>query len=391
MNATEIKTIAKDIEEELISWRRHLHAHPEIAHEEVETSQFIYDTLQSFGTLEVSRPTKTSVMARLIGASKGKTIAIRADIDALPVQEETSLSFQSKYPGKMHACGHDGHTAMLLGAAKILAEKQADIQGEIRFIFQHAEELFPGGALEMVEAGVMEGVDLILGNHLWSPLESGKIGITPGPVMAAADTFQITVKGHAGHAGIPHQAVDAITISAQVVSNLQQIVARNSDPLDSLVVSITQIHGGTAMNVLPGSVEILGTVRLYDLDVREKTIKQMEQIVKGITEAHGAEYNFEYWNGPDPVINDEELTKVVAEASTELFGEEAVEEMKPSMASEDFSGYLSEVPGVFYFLGVGDAEKGTDYPHHHSKFDIDEQMLPHGVSLFVHTALKLMK
>jgi amidohydrolase len=388
MNIEEIKQATKDIEEQLIEWRRHLHENPEVAFEEVETSQFIYDTLHEFEHLEVTRPTKTSVMARLIGSEEGKTIAIRADIDALPVEEETGLPFASKNTGKMHACGHDGHTAILLGTAKILSTIQDQIKGEVRFIFQPAEEVFPGGALEMVNAGVMEGVDLVIGNHLWSPIETGKIGILGGPVMAASDTFEITIKGKAGHAGLPHEAVDAVTIASQVVTNLQQIVARNVDPLDSLVLSVTKIHGGTAMNVLPGAVEIGGTVRLFDKDVREETKKKMEQIIKGITEAHGAAYTFDYHDGPDPVINDEEIAEVVKESAGELFGENVLADIRPTMASEDFSGYLSEAPGVFYFLGVGDPEKGTDYPHHHSKFNIDEDMIPVGVNLFVHTALK---
>lgn len=390
MDIKEIKSITKETQEEVISWRRHLHQYPEVAYEEVETSQYIYDTLKAFGNLEVTRPTKTSVIARLVGSKEGKTIAIRADIDALPIQEENSLPFASKNPGVMHACGHDGHASVLLGTAKILASKQHEIKGEIRFLFQHAEEVFPGGALEMVEAGVMEGVDLIIGTHLWSPLEYGKIGVAAGPVMAAADTFYITVNGQAGHAGLPHQAVDAITIGAQVVTNLQQIVSRNVDPIESLVVSITKIHGGSAMNVLPSSVEIAGTVRLYNTELRETAKKRINQIVKGVTEAHGAAYSFEYCEGPDPVINDEELAAIVEESAVELFGEEAVINMKPNMGAEDFSGFLTEAPGVYFFTGVGNPEKETDYPHHHSRFNIDEDALEKGMNMFVHTALKLL-
>ncbi|MHA6253116.1 amidohydrolase [Oceanobacillus sp. CAU 1775] len=390
MNLATLKKEAEKINEEVIGWRRHLHQYPEVAFQEVETSQFVYDTLQSFGNLEVTRPTKTSVMARLIGSEEGKTIAVRADIDALPVKEENDFDFISKNEGAMHACGHDGHTAILLGAAKILSKKQDEIKGEIRFLFQHAEEVFPGGALEMVDAGVMEGVDAIIGNHLWSPLEAGKISVSRGPVMAAADTFQIKIKGNAGHAGVPHTSVDAITTAAQVVTNLQQIVARNIDPLDSLVVSITKIHGGTAMNVLPGSVEIAGTVRLYNMALRDTAKTRMEQIVKGITEAHGASYKFIYNDGPAAVINDDTLADTVKDAAIELFGEDAVVSDKPNMTAEDFSGFLTEAPGVYFFTGVRDENKGTDYPHHHSMFDIDEEQLNKAVQMFVYSTWRLL-
>ncbi|MGG1657803.1 amidohydrolase, partial [Geobacillus thermopakistaniensis] len=208
-----------------------------------------------------SRPTKTSVMARLIGQQPGRVVAIRADMDALPIQEENTFEFASKNPGVMHACGHDGHTAMLLGTAKIFSQLRDDIRGEIRFLFQHAEELFPGGAEEMVQAGVMDGVDVVIGTHLWSPLERGKIGIVYGPMMAAPDRFFIRIIGKGGHGAMPHQTIDAIAIGAQVVTNLQHIVSRYVDPLEPLVLSVTQFVAGTAHNVLPGEVEIQGTVR----------------------------------------------------------------------------------------------------------------------------------
>lgn len=390
MNLATVKREVQKINKEVIGWRRHLHQYPEVAFQEVETSQYIYDTLQSFGNLEVTRPTKTSVMARLIGSEEGKTIAVRADIDALPVTEENEFEFVSKNEGAMHACGHDGHTASLLGAAKILSKKQAEVKGEIRFLFQHAEEVFPGGALEMVDAGVMKGVDAIIGNHLWSPIEAGKISVSRGPVMAAADTFRIKIIGNAGHAGVPHTSVDAITTGAQVVTNIQQIVARNIDPLDSLVISITKIHGGTAMNVLPGSVEIAGTVRLYNMELRDIAKKRMEQIIKGITEAHGASYEFDYYDGPDAVINDDQLADQLKETAIELFGEDDVVSEKPNMTAEDFSGFLTEAPGVYFFTGVGDKKKGTDYPHHHSMFDIDEEQLSKTVQMFVYSTWKLL-
>uniref|UniRef100_C5D8Y0 Amidohydrolase n=1 Tax=Geobacillus sp. (strain WCH70) TaxID=471223 RepID=C5D8Y0_GEOSW len=390
MTKTEIKQLVDEIKEEVIAWRRHLHANPELSFHEEKTAQFVYETLQSFGNLQLSRPTKTSVMARLIGDEPGKVVAIRADMDALPIQEENTFEFASKNPGVMHACGHDGHTAMLLGTAKILSRLRPQIKGEVRFLFQHAEELHPGGAEEMVQAGVMDGVDVVIGTHLWAPLETGKIGIVYGPMMASPDRFFIRIHGKGGHAALPHQTIDSIAIGAQVVTNLQHIVSRNTDPLEPLVVSVTQFIGGTTHNVIPGSVEIQGTVRSFDKTLRQNVPKLMERIIKGITEAHGATYEFKYEFGYRPVINDEKVTRVIEETVREVFGEEAIDHIKPNMGGEDFSAFQQKAPGSFFYVGAGNKEKGIVYPHHHPRFTIDEDALEIGVRLFVHAALKLL-
>ncbi|GCD81010.1 M20 family metallopeptidase [Parageobacillus thermoglucosidasius] len=390
MTNEEIKRLVDEVKEEVIAWRRHLHANPELSFQEEKTAQFVYETLQSFGNLEISRPTKTSVMARLIGPQPGRVVAIRADMDALPIQEENTFAFASKNPGVMHACGHDGHTAMLLGTAKILSQLRDQIKGEIRFLFQHAEELHPGGAEEMVQAGVMDGVDVVIGTHLWSPLERGKIGIVYGPMMAAPDRFFIRIHGKGGHAALPHQTIDAIAVGAQVVTNLQYIVSRNVDPLEPLVVSVTQFVAGTTHNVIPGSVEIQGTVRSFDETLRKSVPKLMERIIKGITEAHGATYEFEFEYGYRPVINNNEVTRVIEETVREVFGEEAVDHIKPNMGGEDFSAFQQKAPGSFFYVGAGNKEKGIVYPHHHPRFTIDEDALEIGVRLFVHAAFKLL-
>lgn len=390
MTKTEIKQLVDEIKEEVIAWRRHLHANPELSFHEEKTAQFVYETLQSFGNLQLSRPTKTSVMARLIGDEPGKVVAIRADMDALPIQEENTFEFASKNPGVMHACGHDGHTAMLLGTAKILSRLRPQIKGEVRFLFQHAEELHPGGAEEMVQAGVMDGVDVVIDTHLWAPLETGKIGIVYGPMMASPDRFFIRIHGKGGHAALPHQTIDSIAIGAQVVTNLQHIVSRNTDPLEPLVVSVTQFIGGTTHNVIPGSVEIQGTVRSFDATLRQNVPKLMERIIKGITEAHGATYEFEYEYGYRPVVNNEKVTRVIEETVREVFGEEAIDHLKPNMGGEDFSAFQQKAPGSFFYVGAGNKEKGIVYPHHHPRFTIDEDALEIGVRLFVHAALKLL-
>ncbi|PLT29961.1 M20 family metallopeptidase [Peribacillus deserti] len=391
MDSSEVKKDTAAVIGQVVEWRRYLHKHPELSFHEEKTSQFIYETLLSFGNLELSRPTRNSVVARLIGKDPGKILAIRADIDALPIQEDTGLTFASENPGVMHACGHDGHTAILLGAAKILSEKQNELRGEIRFIFQHAEELYPGGAEELVEAGVMDGVDTVIGTHLWSPLEAGKIGIIYGPMLASPDTFYLTVKGRGGHGGLPHETVDSIAVAAQVVTNLQHIVSRNVDPIEQLVISVTKFAGGTTHNVIPGSVEIMGTVRSFNPSIREKVPEWMERVIKGITLAHGASYDFTFDFGYRPVINHDESTRFVHDTALELYGEASVELMKPNMVGEDFSAYLQKADGCFFFTGAGNVEKGIIYPHHHPRFTIDEESLSMGIEMFVAAALKMLK
>jgi amidohydrolase len=312
-------------------------------------------------------------------------------MDALPIQEENSFEFSSQNPGVMHACGHDGHTAMLLGTAKILSRIKDQIRGEVRFLFQHAEELFPGGAEQMVQAGVMEGVDMVIGAHLWSPIEVGKIAVAAGPIMAAPDVFRITIKGKGGHAAHPHMTVDSIAIAAQVVTNLQHIVSRNTDPFDPLVVSVTQIIGGTADNVIPGAIDLVGTVRSFKPELREKVPRIMERIIKGVTEAHGATYNFTYELGYRPVINDKRVTSLLKETLIEVFGSEAVIDAMPTMGGEDFSAFLQKAPGTYFFIGAGNADKGIVYPHHHARFTVDEDALAIGVLAFVNGVFKLLQ
>ncbi|KLU67559.1 N-acyl-L-amino acid amidohydrolase [Desulfosporosinus acididurans] len=391
METITLNNLVEQINDEILNWRRYLHQHPELSFKEEKTGQFVYETLQSFGNLELSRPVGNSVVARLIGAKPGKVIAIRADMDALPVQEQNTFEFSSQNPGVMHACGHDAHTAMLLGTAKILSGLKDEIQGEVRFLFQHAEELFPGGGSEMVAAGVMKGVDQVIGAHVWSQLEAGKIGIAYGPMMAAPDTFHITIKGKGGHAGAPHTSVDSIVIGAQVVTNLQHIVARNIDPLDNVVISIGKFVAGTTDNVIPDSAEIVGTIRTLSLENRDLVPRLMEQVVKGVTEAHGAEYEFKLVKGYQPVINDVGLTRIMEETIREVLGDQVLETVRPTMIAEDFSAYQHEVPGSFIFIGAGNAEKGITYPHHHPRFTIDEDIMVMGVKLFTNAAFKLLK
>jgi amidohydrolase len=366
-----------------VAWRRHLHANPELSFHEHETARFVRETLASFGGLEIESPTATSVVARLRGERPGPTLALRADMDALPIQEESGVDYASRTAGVMHACGHDGHTAMLLAVARLLLANRGDVSGEIRFLFQHAEEVPPGGAAELVAAGAVEGVDAVIGLHLESTLEVGKVAVLDGACTAAADTFSVRIQGRGGHAAFPHTTVDPVAVSAQAITNLQHIVARNTSPLDSIVVSVTRIAGGTADNIIPEAIEFGGTVRSYRQEARERTRELIGRVLDGVTTAHGATYELDYLDGYAPVVNDPQLAAVVREAA----GADRLVETEPIMAGEDFSAYLRVAPGCFFFVGAG--HDGA-FPHHHPRFKIDERALPVGIETFVRTALRLL-
>ncbi len=376
--------VSPELEQQAIGWRRHLHANPELSFEEVETSRFVEETLGSFDGLEIGRPTPTSVVATLRGARPGRVLALRADMDALPIQEETGLEFASTRAGVMHACGHDGHTAMLLGAAKVLAGRRDELAGELRFLFQHAEETPPGGARELVAAGVMDGVDLVVGAHLASLKPVGTIGVPVGPMAAAADIFTAEVRGEGGHAAAPHKALDPVVVAAQVVTNLQHLVSRTVDPIASAVVSVTLFHAGTAGNVIPEAVQLGGTVRTFDPEIRRSVRVGMERIFRGITEAHGATFTLDYQEGYNAVVNDPAAAELVAAAARAELGDAAMIEVEPIMGGEDFSAYLEKAPGAFFWVGAGHEDA---IPHHHPRFTIDEAALRSGIAVFVRTAL----
>jgi amidohydrolase len=380
----------ESVREAVIAWRRHLHQNPELSFHEERTARFVADTLASFGNLEITRPTPTSVVARLTGSRPGPVLAMRADLDALPIEEKNSHDFVSRHPGVMHACGHDGHTSMMLGAAKVLCGRRDALAGEVRFVFQHAEELNPGGAEELVKAGVMDGVDMIIGAHLWLPMPYGQVGVRSGALMASPDNFVITITGSGGHAAIPHETTDSIAIAAQVITNLQHIVARNVDPLASAVVSVTRIAGGTTYNVIPGQVELAGTVRTFDPALRARMPELMKRIVAGITAAHGATFTFDWDAGYRPVINDERASDLLRRAVVRALGAEALVEAVPTMGGEDFSAYQQKVPGSFFFIGARNEQRGITNPHHHECFDLDERALDSGTRIFVAAAMEML-
>lgn len=375
--------------EQVVQWRRHLHRHPELSFRESGTAAFVAETLAGFGGgLEVRRPAENAVVARLETGRAGPVVALRADIDALPIDEQSGVEFASENPGAMHACGHDGHTAMLLGAARVLAEAGDRLPGgELRFLFQPAEETAPGGARDLVAAGVMEGVDLVYGCHLWTPLEVGKVTAMPGPFMAAADFFALTITGRGGHGGLPHLADDVVAIGAQLVTNLQHVVARRIDPLERAVLSVGAFHAGGAANVLPDRAELAGTVRSFDPGVRERIPALIEEVARGVTSAHGAAFELDYTFGYQPVVNDEAATALVRAA----IGPEMHADLAPIMGGDDFSAYLAEAPGCYAFIGAGSEESGATFPHHHPRFRIDERALATGVRLHVDVALRALE
>ena len=376
--------VSPELEAQAIAWRRHLHEHPELGFEEHETSAFLFELLGGADGVELLRPTETSLVAILRTGRPGKTLALRADIDALPIQEETGLAYASKHDGVMHACGHDGHTAMLLASFNELHRRRDELSGEIRFIFQHAEELPPGGARDIVEAGVLDGVDLVVGAHLFSLDELGKVGVLRGPHTAAADGFVIEVRGKGGHGAAPHEAVDPITAAAQLVSGLQHVVSRTVDPIERAVVSVTQFHAGTADNIIPESVELRGTVRTFEPEVRAQVRAAMGRLAQGIAEAHGCTATFEYVEGYAPVVNDEGASDLVEAAIRGELGDDAWFEPDPIMGGEDFSAYLDAAPGAFFIVGAGGPDR---YPHHHPRFDWDESAMRNGIAVFVRLAL----
>jgi len=381
---------AARLRDTVVGWRRHLHMHPELSYHEEQTAQFVYDTLRAMGGFEVSRPTKTSVVARLRGLHDGPVLAMRADMDALPILEKNEVEYASRAPGVMHACGHDGHTAMLLGAATALGQLRERLHGEVRLLFQHAEELYPGGAVEMVAAGVTDGVDMVIGSHLWLPMEFGKVGVASGPLMASPDVFDLVIQGKGGHAAAPHETVDAIAVAAQVVTNLQHIVSRNVDPIERAVVSVTRIAGGTTYNVLPGSVELAGTIRTFDPGLREQIPALLERIVKGVTTAHDATFTLTFDRGYRPVVNEARATAFMQRVVERTLGAAALVEARPTMGGEDFSAYLQTTPGCFFFIGARNEARGIVHPHHHEQFDIDERALESGVAIFIGAALEYL-
>jgi amidohydrolase len=367
---------------EAVQWRRHLHANPELSFQEHETAAYIEEKLQSWG-LETIRPTLTSVVARLRNGT-GRTIALRADIDALPIDEESGVDFASTRPGVMHACGHDMHTATLLAVARTLVDRQAEFAGEVRFIFQHAEEQLPGGAQELVAAGVMEGCDVVVGCHVFSEEPVGTIAVSDGAFMAAADFFVLTIRGKGGHGAMPHLSIDPVVCAAEVVTAFQTIVTREVSPLAQAVITTATLRtDSTRGNVIPEFVELGGTVRTFDPDVRTQVVEAMGRIAEAIATAHRCTAELDYQWGYAPTVNDLEVAALVRKNVPSGH----LHEITPTMGGEDFSAYGSVVPACFFIAGAGGPGA---IPHHHPRFVVDEAAMPPAHDTFVGTVLDFL-
>ncbi|MCM3626337.1 M20 family metallopeptidase [Paenibacillus glycanilyticus] len=371
---------------DMVRWRRHLHQNPELSFQEVHTSRWIADQLNAFGCEVRKDVGGHGLLVTIKGDLPGPVVALRADIDALPIQDEKECDYRSKVPGVMHACGHDGHTAALLAVASYYQQHKAELAGERRLIFQPAEEQTPGGALRMIEDGALDGVDAIYGVHLWSPLPYGQASTKPGPFMAAADEFTLEIVGLGGHGGMPHKTVDTIVIGSALVQSVQSIVGRNVDPLKPAVVTIGSFQAGTTNNVIAERCVMKGTVRTFDEETRKLTHERLEQLVKHTCGMYGAKYDYHMRIGYPPVVNDEQEAGRFFRVSGELFGEANTIRSEAMMVAEDFSYYLEKVPGCFMFIGAGNEETGVVHAHHHPRFDIDERAMVHSAQLLIQMA-----
>ncbi|WP_044748524.1 M20 metallopeptidase family protein [Bacillus alveayuensis] len=368
------KSAIEEIEDKIISWRRDFHQHPELSFQESRTSKVIAAFMKECGLKVYKQKNGFGIIGDLVGAEKGRKIAFRADMDAVPIQEETDLPYASKHSGVMHACGHDGHMASLMGAIKILSSMKDKIKGTIRFIFQPAEEVTPGGAKGLIEEGVLRGVDAIYGVHLWSEYAIGTFYTTFGPMMAASDKFKIIIHGKGGHGAMPHKTIDPILIASHVVMATQHVISRYIDPIESGVISFGKLHSGTAFNVIADKAELEGTVRSFSPEVRDFLQQQLEHTALNIGQLYGAQIDVLYERGYPAVVNHEKEAQLALQVAENVFGKDAIGIMPPNMAGEDFAYYLEKVPGAFCFIGAGDTRKIV-YPHHHPKFEIDERAL----------------
>ncbi|MEM8673739.1 MAG: M20 family metallopeptidase [Cyanobacteria bacterium P01_G01_bin.67] len=389
---SQIRSKIQALQPELVAWRRKLHQKPELGFEEHITARFIQQKLQAWNIPHQIEIAQTGIVATITSDRPGKVLAIRADMDALPIQEANEVTYRSQHEGKMHACGHDGHTAIALGTASYLNQHRDDWQGTVKIIFQPAEE-GPGGAKPMIEAGVLQNpnVDAIIGLHLWNNLPLGTVGVRPGALMAAVECFRVSILGKGGHGAMPHQTVDSVVVASQIVNALQTIVARNVNPLESAVVTVGEFHAGTALNVIADSAHLSGTIRYFNPELENLIRERLKAIVSGICEMHGAAYELDHWQLYPPTVNDQAIAELVRSVAVEVVETPVgvVPECQ-TMGGEDMSFFLNEVPGCYFFLGSANPAKGLAYPHHHPRFDFDETALGMGVEMFVRCVEKFL-
>ncbi len=381
------------INDKVVTIRHDLHEHPELSGHEEHTKYLVKGILEASGYKVKEFDDHYGLIADLDSPNIGtKRVAIRADMDALPIEEHTNAPYASRVPGVMHACGHDSHTAIALGAAIALAEFKGQLPGNIRFIFQPSEESKEGGSIQMIEGGALEGVDAIFGLHAYPYLPTGQIGYKYGVMMASADVFTIEVFGKAAHGARPHEGVDAILVTAMIINSLNHIVSRRIDPLHPAVISLGQIEGGSAPNIICDHVKVRGTVRTVNEEIRKNIPEMMEESIKGIAKSMGAKFNFDYEFGQPELINDDKMVDVIVEAAKEVVGaENCIDLEDPVMGGEDFSEYLQIVPGAFFRLGTCNKEKETCVSQHNSRFNVDDDALQIGMKILSSAALKVLE
>ena len=373
---------------DIVAIRRDIHQHPELEFDVERTAGIAADALDALGMEVKTGIGRTGVIGDLEVSGATKRIALRADMDALPIQEQTDVPYKSTIDGKAHLCGHDAHTAMLIGTARILTHFKSNLKANIRFIFQPCEEVFPGGALSMIADGALEDVDEIYGIHVFPLYPVGQYATCPGPMLAQSDTFEITITGKGGHAAFPHLTVDPIIVGTQFVNAAQSVVSRNVNPLDSAVVSITQFHGGDAKNVIPASITLGGTVRTLDKTVQTSVRTQLENLLAGIANAHDATYTFDYQKGCPVTYNHEPCVDVVLSSAQMLVGNDnVIYPISPILGGEDFACYSQKIPACFVMVGAGNEQEGIVNMCHHPQFDIDETCMIYGMALTVSLGL----
>lgn len=385
-----ITEAAQNLTPHLSELRREFHRHPEVSGNESQTADQIVSELSAIGGYQIDKNVGGyGVLAVLQGALPGKTVALRADMDALQINEETGLPFCSENPGVMHACGHDNHMTMLLGAARLLAERKNELHGTVRLIFQPAEELSPkGGSRDMIAAGALDGVDAVFGLHVWPELPSGTFGIKAGPLMAASDHFSVLIRGKSSHAAAPEEGIDALTTGAQFISAIQTIVSRNTDPVKPAVISVGKMRAGTRYNIIAETCEMEGTCRTFDPEVRELVAQRLQEVLDGVCHLSGCTGKLKYDRGYMSVCNDPAMADYLHNTAVDLFGRDhAVIVDHPSMCGEDFAYYLAEKPGAFAWLGTALPQRET-WPLHSCRFDVDESILWRGSALLAQLALQ---
>jgi len=381
---------AEGLKSDIVGLRRHFHQHPELGLKEFETAKKVEGVLKGLGLETRSFVKGTGVCGYLRGAKTGKTFVLRADMDALPLQEESDVPYRSQTPGVMHACGHNAHTAMLLGAAMILSEEAKELPGNLVFLFQPAEETGQG-AKEMVSEGALEGVDGIVALHVSSTYPSGTLQYRSGPIMAAGDFFDVRITGKGGHAGLPHLAIDPVTMAATAIGAVQTIISREINPVESGVISICKMEAGQgAYNVIPEVASFGGTIRSLTPELRDYLPRRMKEIVEGIVSGMRGSYELNLMPRFPLTVNHAGMTSFVTTVASEILGEGKVFEIKPLLGSEDFSFYQEKVPGAFVYLGAKNEAKGIAFPHHHPRFDIDEDVLPTGTALNAALAMEYL-